>query len=295
LAEPLNRTRETDGETRTMGGYRPFRHAPLRQRLLLAGLVGAAFGLWLTGELGGTGLGAVVAMGVVPILVVVEVAFQAQAHIHARRQQAAEEKQAIEEALERWLPQFKRDYWEGHQYGRQGLESSWRWQALLKERTSQLLSELPFQPRFWTQEALRTAIAHRTTTAMAEDDHWIFYSPQMERSEYVRYCALILEEYGWTVVSPPPNCFHALDLAGEFEGQAVLFRFDLASARLSERLLKQIAQDARLQELPHVVWVLDGALHHEVRAAAELWGINLAHHDDLTTLGGRIRGLRTVS
>ena len=72
------------------------------------------------------------------------------------------------------------------------------------------------------------------------------------------------------------------------------FRCEPASKDLGENILKELAQDARATELPHAVWVLDGAFPEKVRTNAGAYGISLAQHDDLTVLALRADTLPTI-
>ncbi|HKL78117.1 MAG TPA: restriction endonuclease [Gammaproteobacteria bacterium] len=272
----------------------PSVEVPVWQRLLLAVLLGGLVGLLLSGEFSTTARWAIGAAGVASFLLMLEISLRAQARVHARRRAVAQEWEAIQDRIDALMPELKADFWRGHQYGRQGLESNRRWHNALTDRAQEIWSAIPYDKRAFSRDTIRLEVHRRTKAAMADDTFWTFYSPQMERAEFVHYCQLVLEDNGWTVIPAPPGCFRSVDLVGDSEGVVVLFRCEPASKELGEDILKELAQDARATEVPHAVWVLDGAFPDKVRTNAGAYGISLAQHDDLTVLALRADTLPTI-
>jgi len=264
-----------------------FWQRPAFKKGLAALLVAVALGLAFAGWLTHAALWLLAAAGVLAVLAIVEAAITAQAAFHARRQRIAEAWALIDERIDGHLAQLKADYWRGNHYGRQGLESSWRWRNALADQAALLWAGLPDDGRVASEHEVRTMMERRTEEAIAEDPYWVFYDPRMERAEFVHYCALVLEEYNWTVVAPPPGCFRAVDLAAEREGTLVVLRCQVVVEPLRQETLERFARDAAEHGLDHAVLVVDGALHHELRYRAEDLGVGIFRHDDLAVLGAQ--------
>ncbi|MFB6260344.1 MAG: hypothetical protein ABEK42_06580 [Thiohalorhabdaceae bacterium] len=249
------------------------------------GMVALALALALTGWLVHVAVWLVAAAGVLAVLAVVEAAITAQAAIHAHRERVAQAWEAIGKHIEAYLPLLKADYWRGNHYGRQGLESSWRWRNALASRAAQLYNDLPEADRVASMEEVRQMMALRTEEAVTADPYWVFYDPRMARADFVHYCQLMLEEYGWTVVAPRPGCFETVDLAADNDGTTELIRAGLISQPPSRRTMDAFAGEVAASGLQHAVIVVDGALHHELRYRADDLGVATYRHDDLAVLG----------
>jgi hypothetical protein len=272
-----------------------FWQRPAFKWTLAAVLVVLAAGMALTGWLTHVAPWLVGAAGVLAVLVIVEGAIAAQALFWERRRQAAMAWATVEERMQDLLPQLKADYWRGNHYGRHGLETSWRWRNALADRAASLWAGLPAEARVFSQDEVREALARQTMEAVAADPYWVFYSPTMARADFVHYCRLVLEEYGWTVVAPRPGCFQAADLAADLSGEPVLLRCDLVTDPPNAPLLHTFAGEARAHGFRHAVLVLDGALHHELRLTADDLGLATYRHDDLAVLAANAGQLPTVS
>lgn len=261
---------------------------------LAAALVAVAVGLAMTGWLTHVATWLVAAAGVVAVLAVVEAAITVQARVHAHRQRRAEAWAAIDKHIKRFLPLLKADYWRGNHYGRQGLESSWRWRNALASRAAQLRAALPAEDRVASEEEVRQMMAQRTEEAVTADPFWVFYDPRMARADLVHYCRLMLEEYGWTVVAPRPDCLRTVDLTADNSGTTVLLRAELISQPPSQPVLEGFANEVAWANCSHAVMVVDGALHHELRYRADDMGVATYRHDDLAVLGAEAGRLPRV-
>ncbi|MEF8792531.1 hypothetical protein [Thiohalorhabdus sp.] len=162
-------------------------------------------------------------------MVLVAAATTVQARAPAHRQRRTGARAAIDRHIEQFLGVLKADYCRGNHYGRQGLESSWRWRNALASRATRVRGALAAEDRVASEAEGRRMLALRIAEAVTADPHRVFDSPQPPRSDLGHSCRLMLEEYGWTVVAPPPECLRTVDLPTDSSGTAAFLRPELIS------------------------------------------------------------------